>query len=195
MLATAQDTGSQILDATLDALAEVGLARLGLEDVAARAGVSRQTVYRWFQNRHGLISATIVREEQRLLDEVTRAAGHHHGLEDALVVALETLLTWTRDHPLLGKLLAEEADLLLPFLTSGDAPVLGIGRQALLDVLGEWLPAGADTRTAADVLARVMLSYAIDPPAEAPDVMAASLASLFVHGVAGRSVREPGGDL
>ncbi|WP_370327453.1 TetR/AcrR family transcriptional regulator [Euzebya sp.] len=179
----AGDTGTQILDATLEVLADVGLARLGLEDVAVRAGVSRQTVYRWFGNRRGLVAATVLREEQRLLAEVTATAAAHDGLTEALTAALTALLTWTREHPLLGRLLAEEADLLLPPLASGDATVLAVGRAAIIEVLADRLGGGADPTTAADVLARVMLSYAIDPPTDPPEVVAAAIAHLLVHGI------------
>ena len=62
-------TEQGILDATLDVVSRVGLARLALDDVARQAGVSRQTVYRYFGSRDGLVRAVILREEQILFDE------------------------------------------------------------------------------------------------------------------------------
>lgn len=56
------DTRTRILDGAIATMSSTGLARLTLEDVATVAGVSRQTVYRYFGNRDALISATIVRE-------------------------------------------------------------------------------------------------------------------------------------
>jgi AcrR family transcriptional regulator len=179
----ASDTDVLILDATLDVLGDVGLARLSLEAVAARAGLSRQTLYRRFGNRHRLITATVVREESRLLEEVMAATRREPALEPALRTALLTLLTWTRDHPLLGKLLVAEPEGLLPLLASGDAPVLTAARAAIVEVLGDRLPSGADAAAAADLLARVMLSYAIDPPQAPPADVARTLARLFVHGL------------
>ncbi|CAN5412226.1 TetR/AcrR family transcriptional regulator [soil metagenome] len=178
------DTRQQILDATFGALADIGLARLSLEEVASRAGVSRQTLYRHFGNRPSLIQATIVREEERLLQVVTAAAGPHEGIEAALTAALTALLQWTAEHPLLGKLLASEPESLLPLLAAGDAPVIAAARPAIVAVLAQRLPPQVDVSTASDLLARLMLSYAIDPPEGPPSRVAAALSSLLVHGLA-----------
>ena len=48
-----------ISDATLALLAEVGLGALSVEDVAARAGVSKATIYRRFPSREALIVDSI----------------------------------------------------------------------------------------------------------------------------------------
>ncbi len=182
---TTPTTDVVILDATLATLADVGLAGLSLEEVASRAGVSRQTLYRWFGNRNALIGATIMREEDRLMTAVMAATADEQALEPALRTALHTLLVWTQGHPLLRRLLDTEPEGLLPLLTRGDAPVLTAARGAILEVLGDRMPEGADSATAADLLSRVMLSYAIDPPPGDPDRVATSLAALFVHGLAG----------
>lgn len=52
-----------ILDATLSLLIEVGYDRLSIESVAARAGVSRPTVYRRFADKAALVSAAVQRRE------------------------------------------------------------------------------------------------------------------------------------
>jgi AcrR family transcriptional regulator len=176
-------TDQVILDATLSVLADVGLARLSLEEVASRAGVSRQTLYRWFGSREGLVTATVRREEERLLGLVLAETAPHPDLEGALRAALEAVLRWTGGHPLLGPLLASEPEGLLPLLASGDAEVLPSARAAVRGVLGDRLPAGADAAAAADLLSRLMLSYAIDPPTADPAAVAADLAALLVRGL------------
>jgi AcrR family transcriptional regulator len=186
------DTRRQILDATFDALADVGLGGLSLEDVAIRGGVSRQTLYRHFGNRGKLIQATIEREEARLLAVVADAAAPHEDLSAALFAALRSLLRWTAEHELLGTLLATEPEALLPLLASGDAPVLAAARPAIAEVLAPRVPAGADTETAADMLARVMLSYAINPPAGDADDVARQLTRLLVEGLGARLTADLG---
>lgn len=178
-----QDTQQLILDATLSTMAEVGLAGLSLEDVAAGAGVSRQTVYRHFGNRIGLVQATIVREEARLLAVVAVASAPHPDLSEALAAALAALLGWTRDHPLLGTLLASESEALLPLLAAGDAPVITAARPAIVEVLIDRVAPGTDVEMAADLLARVMLSYAIDPPEGSPVEVAQRLSTLLTQGL------------
>jgi AcrR family transcriptional regulator len=48
-----------ILDATLGLLAEVGYDQLSIESVAARAGVSRTTVYRRYADKAALVTAAV----------------------------------------------------------------------------------------------------------------------------------------
>jgi AcrR family transcriptional regulator len=59
-------TRRAILDATRDRLAEVGMARLRVEDVAARAGCGKATIYRNWRSREALAL--------EVLDELTRDA-------------------------------------------------------------------------------------------------------------------------
>lgn len=49
----------KVLDAALAELVEHGYDRLTTEAIARRAGSSKQTIYRWFGNREGLITAMI----------------------------------------------------------------------------------------------------------------------------------------
>lgn len=177
------DTRQQILDATFEGMVDLGLAGLSLEEVARRADVSRQTLYRHFGNRGSLLRATIVREEQRLLELVAAAADDHEDLEPALSAVLQTVLAWTAEHPLLHGLLSREPDEMLPLLTSGDAPVLTAARPAVVVVLADRLPPGHDPELAADLLVRLMLSYAIDPPQQPAEVVAAGLAAILVRGL------------
>lgn len=177
------DTRQQILDATFEGMVDLGLAGLSLEEVARRAEVSRQTLYRHFGNRDRLLRATIVREESRLLAVVAAAAAAHDELEPALSAVLATVLTWTAAHPLLHELLAREPAELLPLLTSGDAPVLTAARPAVVAVLADRLPPGQDVELAADLLVRLMLSYAIDPPEQPAEAVAAGLAAILARGL------------
>lgn len=57
----------EVLDATIEELARVGYAALRTEDVAARAGVAKTTVYRRWPTKHELVEAA-VREAARIDD-------------------------------------------------------------------------------------------------------------------------------
>ena len=56
------DASERILDAALALSAASGVRHLTIDDVAARAGVGRMTVYRRFEDRSGLLEALAARE-------------------------------------------------------------------------------------------------------------------------------------
>lgn len=175
-------TRTAILDATLALLGETTLSRLSLEKVAAEAGVSRQTLYRYFGNREGLLTAVIVREEERLLEELEQATEATEGLHDGLAAAIQELLEWTRDHPLLMRLLAEDPQVLVPLLTTGAGPVLTVARPVVEAILTQRLAAGSDVAATADVLTRLMISYSVNPPTRPPNEAAPLIADILING-------------
>lgn len=177
-------TSTAILDATLVVLTRSGLAKLALEDVADEAGVSRQTVYRHFGSRDGLIAATVVREEEELLGLVREAAEGVTDLGDAIRLGLAAALHGAADHPLLQRLLESEPEALLPFLTLGTGPVLSIIGPAVSSVVVERRPdlAPDDLEFLGDAIGRVVVSFAVAPRPDVDDT-AARLAQLVVHHV------------
>ena len=158
-------THAAILDATFTLIGQVGIGKLALEDVAAEAGVSRQTVYRHFGSRDGLLSAIIVREEEALLALVDEATDGVEDLESAVHLGLAAALRGAQEHPLLQRLLVSEPDMLLPFLTLGTGPVLSIIGPAIAEVVTRRAPALAPDALdfLGDAIGRVVVSYAISP--------------------------------
>src|SRR2546428_9004433 len=77
-------TPDRILNAALAAIRDFGLTRITVEDVAQRAGLSRQTVYRYFPSKDHLIVALVSREEERILDGVRAAFVEHDDLMAAV---------------------------------------------------------------------------------------------------------------
>ncbi|CAA9517120.1 MAG: hypothetical protein AVDCRST_MAG69-2832 [uncultured Solirubrobacteraceae bacterium] len=68
-------TGERIIDAMLRRYADLPYDRIRLEDVAADAGVTVQTVIRRFGSKHGLLAATVQREFTRLAADRAAAMG------------------------------------------------------------------------------------------------------------------------
>ena len=178
-------TSERILDAANAALVAHGLAKLSLEDVAREAGMSRQTVYRYFASKDALVTAAILREEQALLVEMAAAVDAHADLRPALEAAIVAGLTAARNHPLLDRLLATEPEALLPFLTTGGGPVLSAARPVIEELLADRLPhvSSPIVRRVADAATRLFISYAINPPTDEIEDVAAGLADLILHGL------------
>jgi AcrR family transcriptional regulator len=177
-------TRSRILDAALAAVTTFGLSRFTMDDVARAAGTSRQTVYRYFDSKDDLVMAVVYREEEAFVQGVRDAFGRHGDLETAMREAMLFCLRAVREHPLLDRLLASEPEVLLPYLTTRGAGVVARGRAALEELVG----GRADVRhelvhRAADVAARIIVSYALTPSEDPPEDIARETARLLVTAV------------
>ena len=122
-----------------------------------------------------------------------RAAEPHGDPVDALQAAIEAVLVRTRDHPLLQRILSTEPAALLPLLvTDGggqDTTVVGgfvraVTAQLVAEKAPELPPEGR--HRLADMIARLMISYAVNPSPEPPEEVASSMARILIHGAAGR---------
>src|SRR4051812_13253696 len=153
---TGVTTQEQILDAALEAMTTFGLARLSLADVAKRAGLSRQTLYRYFRTKTDLLDAVVAREEQRFLDQITAAADDAAGARDVVVAAIVATLDGVRRHPLINRLLETEPETLVPYLVGGafPGPTTIVTLRGLLQEKVEGLSAH-DAQLAAVVLCRL----------------------------------------
>ena len=59
-----------IVTATRELLLARGFDKLTIEAVAARAGVGKQTIYRWWPSRHALVADVILEDADRILRPV-----------------------------------------------------------------------------------------------------------------------------
>jgi AcrR family transcriptional regulator len=178
-------TRDRILDAALAAAAIHGISRLSLADVAKQAQLSRQTVYKHFASKDELVAATVLREADEIGRQVIAATDAEDDPRVALEVAILTVLTLAREHPLLDRIIRTEPESLLPVLTSDGGPVVGAMRQVAEHLIARRVPtlSPVELRRAADALTRLLVSYAVNAPDDPPDVVAATLAGLLAPGV------------
>lgn len=84
---------SAILAATRDRLAEVGFGKLTIEGIASRAGVGKQTIYRWWPTKgavvfDALLEATSSADGTRALPDTGSIADDLQGVMRAIVAEL-----------------------------------------------------------------------------------------------------------
>ena len=171
-----------LLDAATDLLPERGYAALRMADVAARAGVSRQTVYNEFGNKAALVQAVTLRTTSEFLE------GIRQRLEDAetLVVAIHRAVVYTIEHARENRLVAgalgtEAGEDLLPLLTTKGEPILTAATELAAEQYREYEPALAASSSAllAETVVRLSLSHLVMPThtaGEAADAVVAVLA-------------------
>ncbi len=171
-------TRDRILDAAFDAVQAFGLSRITVEDIAHRARLSRQTVYRYFPSKDHVVLFLVAREEEKFLDGVRAAFASHEDVEEAFGLATDFVLRYTHEHPLLDRLLATDSETLLPYLTTRGLPLIIHAREALVELMGPRLPdvPQDELRGCLDVVCRAMISYMLTPSERPSDSVARMMA-------------------
>ncbi len=163
-----------------------GISRLSVGDVAKRAGLSRQTLYKHFASREELIAQTVLREAGRMVEQVISTAESEPDPQASLERAIVETLAAVRNHPLLDRLLATEPEALLPLLIDGQSSVLDAISLICRQMLEGRVPDLSEdqVRAGADLLGRMLVSYAVRPPVDAPEVVARFLTDAVIGGLA-----------
>lgn len=94
-----------LLDAAYTALLRRPWSAVRMVDVAAAAGVSRQTLYNEFGSKDGLSRALVRREADACLAGVERALAAHGDARERLTSAAEWIASAARDNPLVRAML------------------------------------------------------------------------------------------
>lgn len=151
-------------------------------DIAATAGVSRQTLYKEFGNKSEFAVNLTIHEGERFLAAVEDAVrAHTDNARDAIRAALELFLRTAGEDPLIRTLLSDDGQGgMLPFVTTQGMPVVVWATTRLSAVIEEGWPQAPkrDVGLLAEALVRLAISY-ITNPSETPDSTAASVADLL----------------
>ena len=173
--------GSGVRERLLASAAEItcesGWSAVTMGKVAARAGVSRQTVYNELGSKPALGQAMVLRELERFLAIVERELDSHDDLVVAIRSAAEQILLMARDNPLLHALLASAHSVsrgnepasnteLLPFLTTDAQPLIEAATQVIAARLERFPGLDLDEQqrdVAIDSIVRLVLSHVMQP--------------------------------
>ncbi|HEY0318385.1 MAG TPA: TetR family transcriptional regulator [Solirubrobacterales bacterium] len=171
-----------LFGAARDQLEQRPWSEITMSDIAAAAGVSRQTLYKEFGNRNEFGLAFVIHEGERFLDDVEAAVLQHVDDPRAAVgAALELFLRTAGEDPLIRILLRDDGTGgMLPFVTTQGVPVVQWATVRLAAVIEEGWPQApkADVRLLSESLVRLAISY-ITTPSESAETTAASVADLL----------------
>ena len=130
----------RILDSAERCMARYGL-RVSMRDVAAEAGLSRGSVYRYYADRDALVAAVLERTADRFVGAAAEVVDTQVTLADQVAEAAVFIRSHLGDEGLTLRLPAERESLLAAVMTAGS------GR--LVERWGEfWLPRLAARRGA-----------------------------------------------
>jgi AcrR family transcriptional regulator len=153
----------RLLDAAVRCVARDGMAGANIAAVAAEAGVSRPTVYRYFADRQALVEATLMHAGR---DLVERLGEQLRRLDTPAEMAVEAMCLVLREiprEPVLGAMWTDASLDAEAVAGLTRRPALDWSRGALQDLVraAGWSAAAADE--AIEVMLRMLLSLLAAP--------------------------------
>ncbi|SFW79122.1 TetR/AcrR family transcriptional regulator [Amycolatopsis australiensis] len=171
---TENEARRRIVEAATACLDRAGLAKTSLSDVAAEAGVTRQTVYRYFPGLKDILRAVALAGVEEFAGRMERHLAAFGSATEAAVESVVYAVRTVPAEPHLGLLLqAGEADFFSDGVLSPQA--FSFGARILGNLPVDWAAAGVrtddDLRGLAEVLMRLFMSFLQHPadPASTDD--------------------------
>ncbi|MEV4313434.1 TetR/AcrR family transcriptional regulator [Actinocrispum sp. NPDC049592] len=159
---TEDEARRRIVEAATACIDRFGLAKTSLSDVAAEAGVTRQTVYRYFPSLPDILRAVALAGVEEFVVRMERHLATFGSAEEAAVESVVFAVRTVPTEPYLGLLLqAGEADFFTAEVTSPLA--FALGARILRNLPIDWPAAGIttddDLHGLAEILMRLFLSF------------------------------------
>lgn len=161
------DLEGRVADAVLDCVRRWGLAKTTADDIARAAGISRATLYRAFPGgKDVMFDAALQREAARFFATVTARLEAAEGIEEVLTVGITAAARFLSDHEALRFVLAHEPDRVLPAFTFDRLErTLAVATAFAAPHLERFVGDPERAADGAELLVRVLLSYALNPAA------------------------------
>jgi len=159
-------TRHRLMDVCAALVVRDGFEAVSMSAVAEQAGVTRQTVYRYFPNAREVVRATLMRGGRELLEGQILVFEKEGDPRDLLVEAVMAALQTIRDNALLRTAWASR-DYPQAMLRSVFAPAfVARGVEGLTPIARKLGWSDAETREAYEIIARSVLSLLTIPPSD-----------------------------
>lgn len=166
----ASRTEERVRAAALACIADHGISRMAVDDVARAAGVSRATLYRAFPGgKDVLVEAVLGREVHRFFAELGRELDRQVDAEGLLAAGVGSALRFLTTHPALRGVIEHEPGLVLSQVAFHRlGPILAAAAAFAAPYLRPHVRADHPTPEAAatevaELLVRVVLTHALEP--------------------------------
>jgi len=114
---------TQILDAAMDCFSQLGISKTSVQDIARMAGLSRGTVYRYFDDREVLINAAIEYGANRYYLDAAEAMAKKQTLAEQAGAMAEVNAKTLLEHRMRNRLMADDAELMRHIIADSDGTV------------------------------------------------------------------------
>ncbi|UOG20453.1 TetR/AcrR family transcriptional regulator [Gordonia amicalis] len=102
----------QILDAAARHIEHYGLDRTTIDDIARETGVSRATIYRYFEDRYEIVLSLIGKRARTLIEKIREIIRDEPSYAGKLTVGMIELVDRGRRDPILRSLISSDTALL-----------------------------------------------------------------------------------
>jgi AcrR family transcriptional regulator len=162
----------RIVDAASEVFGRFGTRRASIDDVARRARLSRNTVFRRMGSKDDLVRAVMLRELRRLIAEVDAVARRGHGVTERLSFAFAATVLHIRDNPLFRSALENHPNDLFE-LADHAGEALAVAADYIVAMFGPDQRAGriaaeVDLPGVAELIVRVLHSIMLVPQVAHP---------------------------
>jgi AcrR family transcriptional regulator len=156
---------TRLIEAMLECIGRWGVAKTTADDIARTAGVSRATLYRAFPGGKEVAFESLLRHETgRFFEQVSAQLDDCETLEDLLVTGAVEAADFLLNHAALGFVVRHEPELLLPAVAFQQIDgALAIACEFVVPRLGRFVPDAALAAAGAELVVRLLLSYALHP--------------------------------
>lgn len=181
-----EERSRQIIEAARRTMADFGVRRVTVGDVATAAGLSRQTLYEYFPSKQALVQAALMAGATDVVARGRSAADEAGGSpQQRLATLIRLAMGFFATSPLWATT-AKRAEL-AGFVALEGGVFLGAGTAELAATLTGWWPHVEKDRVAraADSLARLLVSHGLAPEGSDGERAASELAQLVATGLEG----------
>lgn len=151
----------EILEAALAVFAEKGFAGARMEDIAARAGVTKGTIYLYFQNKEAVFKSLVRDSIGTTLEGVTDASRHFEGsARELLRLVMTTMARFltTSDRVVLVKVILAESGNFPELLRFYREEIIAKGLALLTGVMARGMESGEFRKMNPDFAARLCVA-------------------------------------
>lgn len=149
----------RLLDAAATLLAQHGIRRTSMEDIARQARCARPTIYRHYPTRDALLGALLLRETGRFLEDLEEMQKHSTAarvLEDSFVFTIRHM----RGHPVARGLLTLEPEAILPLLSGASGGgAMAVIVDAVAAIVARQMDDGIIRRTDPKIIAEAFIRF------------------------------------
>ena len=185
--AVAEPAPDPLIDAALACLADYGIGKTSLTDVARRARVSRTTAYRVFGSKQGMLDAVARKEVEHYLEGLERAIEGTPSGPEAMRAGILYTLDYLDGHALLQRIYRDEPETMLDLIVErdGSPEILDRLTEAIAAILSRWVEPeqlSHPIEQSAEWVVRATYSFLLMPSTRitGPD----QISSLLLRGIA-----------